>query len=84
MRKIEPAVALLEKMISANEDNIEVRSLLANLYTNLERYDDAVKVYQDILVLKPDDQHTMLLLGSLYARNRDYANSQVMLENLYQ
>jgi tetratricopeptide (TPR) repeat protein len=82
MRQTESAVALLEKMISANEDDIEVRSLLANLYTNLERYDDAVKVYQGILTLKSEDQHTMLLLGSLYARNRDYANSQVMLEKL--
>ncbi|MDH3392333.1 MAG: tetratricopeptide repeat protein, partial [Desulfobulbaceae bacterium] len=81
MDRKEKAITLLEQIISAQPQNTEDRILLAQVYTSLGWYDKAVALYQDLLEIK-EDHDTLLMLGTLYAQNKEYDKAQKILNRL--
>jgi tetratricopeptide (TPR) repeat protein len=81
MDRKEQAARELEKIISRNPQNFEDRILLAKVYSSLGRNDEAVAIYQDLLETK-EDHDTLLMLGTLYAQNREYDKAQNILNRL--
>ncbi len=71
----------LQKIIEKDPSNIEDRSILARLYTGMGKVNEAVQVYKTILAIRQDPQ-TLLMLGKLYARNRQYEQAQEVLTRL--
>ena len=75
------ASRLLEQIVSDNSQDIENRIFLAKVYSSLGRDDEAVAIYQSLLDIK-EDHDTLLLLGSLYVKNREYDKAQKILNRL--
>ena len=81
MDRKEQAARALEQIVSRNPQDIETRVLLAKVYSNLGRNDEAVAIYQSLLEIK-EDHDTLLMLGTLYAQNREYDKAQKILNRL--
>lgn len=81
MDRKEQAARELEAIISMNPLDFENRILLAKVYGSLGRNDEAVAIYQGLLEIK-EDHDTLLMLGTLYAQNREYDKAQKILNRL--
>ena len=81
LNRNEQAAKLLEQIIGNNPQDTENRLLLAKLYASLGRHAEAVAMYQELLSIK-EDHDTLLMLGTLYARNKEYDNAQKILTRL--
>jgi tetratricopeptide (TPR) repeat protein len=81
MGRNEEGALWLHKIIEKNPSDIETRSILARLYTGMGEVNEAVQVYNAILAIRQDPQ-TLLMLGKLYARNRQYEQAQEVLMRL--
>jgi len=53
----------LSAQAAAEPRNVAVRAELGNLYFDADRFDDAIKWYQDALTIKPDDADVSTDLG---------------------
>ena len=78
----EQAVEWINKLIALNPKDSEARALLANLYSIMERYQEAAEIYEAILIDDPQNFNVRLLLGGLYARIHDYDKARQVLEKL--
>ncbi|MFA7383866.1 MAG: tetratricopeptide repeat protein [Desulfurivibrionaceae bacterium] len=76
------AIAWVNRLIALNPKNFEARAIQANLYTVMERFGEAVEIYQAILTDDPQNFNARLLLGGLYARMQDYEKARQVLEEL--
>lgn len=81
MDRKEQAAWALEQIISRNPLDTENRKLLAKVYRSLGRFDDALGMYQAILTIK-EDHDTLLMLGTLYAQDKEYDKAQAVLNRL--
>jgi tetratricopeptide (TPR) repeat protein len=81
MNRKEQAASALEQIVRRNPGDTENRVLLAKVYSSLGRNDEAVAIYQELLEIK-EDHDTLLMLGTLYAQNKDYEKAQKMLNRL--
>ena len=77
----ENAAKLLEQIVSKNPQDTENRILLANVFNSLGKIDEAVSIYKDLLEIK-EDHDTLLMLGTLYAQNKEYDKAQKILNRL--
>jgi tetratricopeptide (TPR) repeat protein len=81
MNRKEQAASALEQIVRRNPGDTENRVLLAKVYSSLGRNDEAVAIYQELLEIK-EDHDTLLMLGTLYAQNKEYEKAQKMLNRL--
>ncbi len=81
MNRREQAVEILRQIISNNPGDTENRVLLAKVYSSMGRNDDAVAVYRELLTIK-EDHDTLLMLGTLYAQNKEYEKAREILNRL--
>jgi len=81
MDRKEQAARTLEHIISRDPQDTENRILLAKVYSSLGRNDEAVAIYQELLEIK-EDHDTLLMLGTLYAQNKEYDKAQKILNRL--
>ena len=77
----ENAAKLLEQIVSKNPQDTENRILLANVFNSQGKIDEAVSIYKDLLEIK-EDHDTLLMLGTLYAQNKEYDKAQKILNRL--
>lgn len=82
LSRYEEAARFVDELQSLHPDDIEIRTLKAELLTGMGRHDEAVAIYKDILSEKPKDIETMLRLGVLYAGTRRFKESRAVLEEL--
>lgn len=78
----EQAVELVNRLIALTPKDAEARTLLANLYSIMDRFGEAAAIYQSILTDDPKNFNSRLLLGGLYARMHDYEKARQVLEKL--
>jgi len=81
MDRKEQAAALLEKIVSDNPGDVDNRVLLAKVYRSMGSTDKAVDIYRQLLEMK-EDHDILLMLGSLYAQNKEYEKAQKILNRL--
>ena len=60
------AIAMYEKAKAIFPKEPNAYQLLGNLYTNLNRLDDAMKEYKEVLHFRQNDAQTYLLLGNAH------------------
>jgi len=81
MDRKEQAARVLEELISRNPQDRENRVLLAKVYSSQGRIVEAAAIYQELLEIK-EDHDTLLMLGMLYAQNKEYDKAQKILNRL--
>ena len=83
MDRKEQAATLLEQIIGSNPHDTDNRVLLAKVYRSMGLMDEAAAIYQGLLEIK-EDHDTLLMLGTLYAQNKEYDKAQKILNRLIQ
>ena len=68
-QEIEKMLAVVEKEIKENPDDVEGRIALAQVYVELERYSDAATVYLELNKLRPDDPDVLVNYAEALARS---------------
>ena len=61
-------IEYLKKAIAMNPGDANVRKMLASLYMNAGMTGEAIRQYQEMLVLKPDDSEVMTELAKCYLK----------------
>ncbi|MEN6421131.1 MAG: tetratricopeptide repeat protein, partial [Smithella sp.] len=64
-------IEYLKKAILLNQNDVSVRKILGGIYLRLEKLDDAIIQYRDVLKVKPDDTTAMLVLAKCYIKKKD-------------
>ncbi len=57
-------------------DNVINNLTAGRVLTSMARYDEAVKMYQEVLTVAPDNQRTHYHLGVVYARKRAFPEAE--------
>jgi tetratricopeptide (TPR) repeat protein len=65
MRKTDLAIEFMEKAIALDSTLISAREELADYYVEHEQYDKALKTFQELETLKPNDQLILFALAGL-------------------
>lgn len=78
----EQAVVWVNRLIDLNPKDMEARMFLANLYGIMDRFDEAIKIYQAVLADDPKNFNAGMLLGGIYAKKHDYEKARQVLEKL--
>ena len=68
-QEIEKMLAVVEKEVKENPDDVEGRIALAQVYIELERYSDAATVYLELNKLRPDDPDVLVNYAEALARS---------------
>ncbi|MFO7865516.1 MAG: tetratricopeptide repeat protein [Candidatus Aminicenantes bacterium] len=75
-----PAEGFLEKLIEEKPGDIELKQMLAEVYTEQRDYNSAVSVYNKIIELDPDRASAYLELGDVYVNMRKWDEAIPVLE----
>ncbi len=65
----------LEKLVAAFPANIEYLGILAQFYTANERTEEAIKTYEKMLTMDPNDPRAHLDLANIYKRQKKFDDS---------
>ncbi len=66
------AIQRLQSYLAAYPNDKKVREYLVSMYLALDRYDDAIGFYQDLLKSDPNDIKAMTSLAAMYFRKGDF------------
>ncbi|MBW6500460.1 MAG: tetratricopeptide repeat protein [Bacteroidales bacterium] len=87
-RKFIEARARVNELIQQDPEEILYRGILAEIYRNEGRIDDATEVYRELMLEKPDDPQTQLSLCEFMIEQKDYKelltliNTVILNENI--
>jgi tetratricopeptide (TPR) repeat protein/tRNA A-37 threonylcarbamoyl transferase component Bud32 len=83
MGDVQTAIQLFHKALESDPDNIESYRNLAEALDTSGRTDEAIKVYQQAIDLRPGYWPTYITLGDFYFRKHDYPKAeQTLLKGL--
>jgi cytochrome c-type biogenesis protein CcmH len=82
--EIEKMLAVLEKNVQENPDDIEGRIALGQVYIELERYSDATIVFRELNQLRPNEPDILVNFAEVLARSHGNRLSGKPTELLYQ
>src|SRR5438093_1636717 len=77
----ESQVQALKNVADREASNPAPRTQLANLYFDAERYDDAIKWYQQAMKLAPDDPNVSTDLGVCYYYTNQFDKALLQFEH---
>ncbi|MDA0337660.1 MAG: tetratricopeptide repeat protein [bacterium] len=75
----EGAVAAFSAARAIDAGNVDGSRNLAYAYYQMDRAEEAITVYHDILAMNPDDEDTAVRLGYLYYNEEDFDNAAALL-----
>lgn len=81
MGKNHEALERFKEFIAGKPDDIDVRLLLADLYSSMGKNDEAVETYNGILAISEDEQ-ALLMLGTFYFQKHQYDKAREILDRL--
>lgn len=82
MGEFDKAATWLKQSIKEHQANISYQLLLANIYIQQEKMDQAILVYKDILASTPNNEGVSVRLAILYSHLGQYNEAEVIFENL--
>ncbi len=82
MGEFEKAADWLAKAIVAQPHNNTYRLLLANLYIQQEKVEDAILLYNEVLKSEADDEGVQLRLALLYSHLGNYRTAETIFKKL--
>jgi tetratricopeptide (TPR) repeat protein len=74
----------LETLILSNQEKVKIKTIIANLHIEFREFDAAIKVYQEILDLHPDDLSIKKNLCALYKLNLDFERQVETANEIYE
>jgi len=69
--KYREALPYVEQLVTMDGSDLNIKVKLGILYTDAKRYDDAKKVFEEILTVVPDSDRVLYYLGALSAQMDD-------------
>lgn len=87
-RQFREARAKVNELIKQDPEEILYRGILAEIYRNEGRIDDATEVYRELMLEKPDDPQTQLSLCEFMIEQKDFKelltliNTVILNENI--
>ncbi|MCC6589616.1 MAG: tetratricopeptide repeat protein [Bryobacterales bacterium] len=72
MRDYSLAAETLKKAMTLAPDNANLRRALAENLLRSERYDDALKIYEDLVADEPKDVESLLRVSQIYRQQRKF------------
>ena len=77
------AEALLNTRLQADSKDIAIRSILASLYTDQKKYDEAIAQYTRVVAERPADAATLNNLAWLYQQKGELATARRLAEQAF-
>ena len=77
------AEALLNTRLQADSKDIAIRSILASLYTDQKKYDEAIAQYTRVVAERPADAATLNNLAWLYQQRGELATARRLAEQAF-
>lgn len=74
--QINPDIMNMEKQLSVNPDNIELKLQLAHAYFDAGNFEKAIPLYKDYLVVKPDVPDVLVDLGVCFFNKNDLIQAE--------
>ncbi|OGQ96147.1 MAG: hypothetical protein A2521_12500 [Deltaproteobacteria bacterium RIFOXYD12_FULL_57_12] len=81
MNRDQEAAEWLGNYLADRPDDVEARSLLARIYASQGKTEAAIRLFTEALAVKEDEQ-TLLMLGSIFAQNRQLDRAEETLERV--
>lgn len=82
MGDFDGAAAWLSDAIAREPDNTTYLLFLANIFVQQEKIEDAVKLYEEILNLEPENEAVNTRLGILYSHLGDFETAETIFREL--
>ncbi len=82
MGEFEKATVWLAQAIAEQPDNTTYRLLLANLYIQQDKIEDAINLYNEVLEKDPDNEGIQLRLAQLYTHQERYETAEEIFKVL--
>ena len=76
MKDYSLAAATLRKALDQQPGNADLQHALAQDLMLSEQYDDALKIYQDLVAQDPKDEQSFLRISQIYRQKRDFAQAR--------
>jgi tetratricopeptide (TPR) repeat protein len=73
--KDDEAVIALNKALKINNNNLEYLFALASAYSNLQQYDKAIEIFQNLVDTIKNDSHIWDNYAQVYAKQENFAKS---------
>ena len=75
LEKEDDIAEYIEKLSYLEPDNLNIKVKLGIIYSNAERYPEAIGIFKEILTVSPDSDKILFYVGSLYKKIRQYNDS---------
>ncbi len=76
------AIDNFKSALKDDPDNIDTMVNLAGLYYNTERFDEAIKLYEEALTILPRDTESLLMLSNCYFKKCAYESAIIGYQNV--
>ena len=80
----ESAISFLDEKIRQHSSLTELRLEKADMLVRMGQMDEAIKVYKQALLLRPDDAGVLDALGYCYIIDKQWSNAAKTFEHLYE
>ncbi len=81
--RFDEAVKDMKKLVDANKGDVRYLQMLAELYQNNEKIDEAIAIYQDILKSEPHNAFALLNLAEVYKFRGDRTKYMYYLKEAF-
>ena len=75
LKKEDKVIEYIEKLSHLEPSNLNLKVKLGIMYSNQERYREAIGVFKEILMLSPNSDKMFYYIGSLYKKIKEYDDS---------
>lgn len=72
VKNYDEAAHQIDVLLESDQDNLKYLLLQARCYTYTDRYDEAQKIYHDLLLKHPDDCRVSYYVANSYFKNEQY------------
>lgn len=81
--KVKEAIQILKELINVNPSSVSAYFYLGSIYaTSLKDYDRALKAYEEVLNIDPDNPKIMEIISEIYLVRKDLKKAQTYLKQL--
>lgn len=74
----------LEDLVASNQEKVKIKNMVAQIYIEFKEFDGAVRKYQEILEIYPDNLQIKKNLVALYKLQEDYERETELVNEIYE
>ncbi len=80
--KLDKAIGSLKGMLALDPGNFEVKKTLGDMYLQTDSVDAALRVYDDLVELQPNDLELRAAIAHAFLVKQDYNNAAIQFESV--